>query len=323
VNLTLPRAVLVPLMLLAGALVAVQSRINGGLADEIGTGLRAGVLAAVISFGSGLVVISVLVASTRSGRASMRRLAQARRNGRLRWYEVLGGLGGAFFVASQGIAVGTIGVALFIVAFTAGQSLSSLAVDHLGFGPGGAQSVSVARTVAAACAIVAVLLKAVEQVDAGATWLTVGLALLAFATGLAQALQQALNGRVSAVVGTTATTWNNFVVGTLALLVLLVVAFLVDGHVEGLPTAGWYYLGGVLGIGFIMVAAVAVHTFGVLVLGLCMIAGQVVMAEVLDVLDPSVEVGGLGLLGGAVALAGVVVALALSAPRHGDGPSPA
>jgi len=298
-------------MVLGGALVALQSRVNGALADEIGTGLRAGVLAAVVSFGSGLLVITVVVATTSSGRASMRRLADARTSRRLRWYEVLGGLGGAFFVASQGIAVGTIGVALFIVAFTAGQSLSSLAVDHVGFGPGGVQSASAGRMVAATCAIAAVLLKAVEQLDAGATWLTVVLAVLAFATGIAQAVQQALNGRVSAVVGSPATTWNNFLVGTTALLVVLAASYLVDGRVDGLPAAPWYYLGGVLGIGFIMIAAIAVHAFGVLVLGLCMIAGQVVTAELVDVLDPAVEVGPLGLLGGGVALLGVAVALTL------------
>jgi len=49
------RLAAVPLMLVAGALVAVQSQINGRLAEEIGTGMRAGVLAAVISFGTGLV----------------------------------------------------------------------------------------------------------------------------------------------------------------------------------------------------------------------------------------------------------------------------
>ncbi|WP_229053947.1 DMT family transporter [Aeromicrobium sp. Leaf350] len=318
-NLTLPRGLMVPLMVLAGALVAFQSRVNGALAGEIGTGLRAGTLAAVISFGSGLAVMTLIVVTTESGRRSMRRLAHARSSRRLRWYELVGGLGGALFVASQGIAVGTIGVALFIVAFTAGQSLSSLAVDHLGFGPGGVQAVSVGRTVAAACAIVAVLLKAIEQLDAGATWLTVGLAALAFVAGTAQAVQQALNGRVSAVVQSPATTWNNFLVGTTALLVLLAVSFLVDGRVGALPTAGWYYLGGVLGIGFIMIAAVAVQTYGVLVLGLCMIAGQVVTAELLDLLDPVVEVGALGLVGGAVALLGVVVALLLTPPRRAEG----
>lgn len=311
---TVPRIAMVPLMVLAGALVALQSRVNGALADEIGSGLRSGVMAAVISFGSGLAVISVVVVATGSGRASMRRLAHARAVRRLRWYELLGGLGGAFFVASQGIAVGTIGVAMFIVAFTAGQSLSSLVVDHLGFGPGLAQRASTGRAVAAAFAIVAVLLKALDQIETGATWVTLGLALLAFATGIAQAVQQALNGRVSKVVGSPATTWNNFLVGTTALLVLLAVSFLVDGRIGELPTTPWLYLGGVLGIGFIMVAAIAVHAYGVLVLGLCMIAGQVVTAEVLDVIDPAVTVGSLGIAGGVVALVGVAVALLLTPP---------
>ena len=45
------RIAAVPLMLVAGALVAVQSHLNGDLAVELGTGPRAGFGAAVISFG--------------------------------------------------------------------------------------------------------------------------------------------------------------------------------------------------------------------------------------------------------------------------------
>ncbi|MFT4299782.1 MAG: DMT family transporter [Aeromicrobium sp.] len=308
----MPRAALVPLMVLGGALVALQSRVNGALADEIGTGLRAAALAAVVSFGCGLAIITAFVVSTPAGRRSLRRLTHARHIGRLRWYETLGGLGGAFFVASQGLAVGTVGLALFIVAFTAGQSLSSLVVDHTGLGPGNAQPASAGRIVAASCAIAAVLLKSVDRLDAGATWTTVGLALVAFGAGTAQAVQQALNGRVSRAAGAPATTWNNFIVGTTALLALLAVSFLADGHVKRLPDAGWHYLGGLLGIGFIVIAAIAVRTYGVLVLGLCMIAGQVVTAEIIDIADPAVRTGPLGLLGGAVALAGALTALALS-----------
>ena len=43
-----------------GCLVALQSEVNGRLADELGSGLRAGALAAVVSFGSGLVVLALV-----------------------------------------------------------------------------------------------------------------------------------------------------------------------------------------------------------------------------------------------------------------------
>jgi transporter family-2 protein len=302
-------------MLLVGALVTVQSRVNGSLAGELGDGLRAGALAAVISFGSGLLVLSVVVLSHRRRRAGLLRLRDALRGQgpeglrRLRPVHLLGGLCGAFFVASQGIAVGVIGVALFIVAFTAGQSVASLLVDHLGLGPGGHQPVSRPRAIAALFAVAGVTVKVLGDLDGSGLGVALLLALLALVAGCLQAVQQAFNGRVSQVGGPLATTWNNFAVGTAALVLLLLVSLLAPGHLEGLPTSWWYYVGGVLGVAFIAISAVTVQIHGVLVLGLCSIAGQVVAAEVIEVLDPAVEVSALGLLGGVLAVLGVVVAL--------------
>ena len=90
---------------------------------------------------------------------------------------------------------------------------------------------------------------------------------------------------------------------------LLVVSLALPGRIDGFPTQWWYYVGGVLGVGFIAISAVAVQIHGVLVLGLCSIAGQVVAAEVVEVVDPDVAVSPLGLLGGVLAVLGVVVAL--------------
>ena len=50
--------------LLGGALFALQSRLNGELADRAGSALWA----AVLSFGSGLVVVAALVAALPAGR---------------------------------------------------------------------------------------------------------------------------------------------------------------------------------------------------------------------------------------------------------------
>ncbi|WP_311210005.1 MULTISPECIES: DMT family transporter [unclassified Aeromicrobium] len=303
------RAMTVPLMLLVGALVTLQSRVNGSLAGQLGDGLRAGALAAVVSFGSGLLLLTLVVLSHPRRRAGLLRLRDALRLRRLRPVELLGGLGGAFFVASQGIAVGIIGVALFIVAFTAGQSVASLVVDHVGLGPGGRQAASRPRAIAALFAVAAVTVKVLGDLDGTELGLSLLLASLALVAGCLQAVQQALNGRVSAIGGPLATTWNNFVVGTAALLVLLVVSLAIPGRIDGFPTQWWYYVGGVLGVGFIAISAVAVQIHGVLVLGLCSIAGQVVAAEVVEVVDPDVAVSPLGLLGGVLAVLGVVVAL--------------
>ena len=220
------RAATVPLMLLVGALITLQSRVNASLAGQLGDGLRAGALAAVVSFGSGLLLLSAVVLSHPRRRAGLRRVLDALRDPdaggdrpRLRPVHLLGGLGGAFFVASQGIAVGVIGVALFIVAFTAGQSVASLVVDHVGLGPGGHEPVSRPRAVAALFAVAAVTVKVLGDLDGSHLGLSLLLASLALVAGCLQAVQQAFNGKISAVGGPLVTTWNNFLVGTSALLV--------------------------------------------------------------------------------------------------------
>ncbi len=305
----------VPLMLGGGGLIAIQSQLNSQLAAGLGEGLRAGVLAAVISFGSGLALLTIAGLATPRGRRSMGNVTAAVRARRLRWYEAIGGLVGAYFVAAQGITVGTIGVALFIVAFTAGQAGSSLLVDRLGLSPGGQHAVSRSRLIAAGFAIVAVILKAGEQLDSDAGALLVPFALIALLGGIGQSVQQALNGRVSVVAGSYATTWNNFAVGTAALVALLAVSFALDGQITALPHEPWLYLGGLCGIGFIYMASWTVRIHGVLVLGLCMIAGQVVTAELIELLVDPDRVGILGLVGGALTVVGVLIALALRPAR--------
>lgn len=309
------RTLSVPLMLGGGGLIAIQSQLNSQLAAGLGEGLRAGLLAAVISFGSGLLVLSVLGSTTARGRVAIGGVTAAVRGGRLRWYEALGGLVGAFFVAAQGVTVGTIGVALFIVAFTAGQACSSLLVDRLGLSPGGRHAVSAARLIAAGFALVAVILKAGEQLDSQAGALLVPFALIAFVAGVGQSVQQALNGRVSVVAGSFATTWNNFAVGTTALVALLAVSFTVDGTIDALPREPWLYLGGLFGICFIYVATWTVQIHGVLVLGLCGIAGQVVTAELIELIVDPDRVGIVGLVGGGLTIVGVAIALLVRPAR--------
>lgn len=303
------RIAAVPLMLLAGALVAVQSQINGRLADEMGGGASAGIAAATISFGTGLVLLTVVVLRLSSARAGVRRIAGDLRRGRLRPHEVLGGLFGAYLVATQGLTIGTIGVALFSVAVTAGQSSSSLLVDHLGIGPSGRQPFSYPRAVAAAFAIVAVVLAASERlVDTFSLEIAV-FALLPLLAGAGAAIQLALNGRLSAIGGPWAATFNNFVVGMIALVACLGVSLLVDGGLGDLPGAWWMYAGGPMGVAFIWLAATLVKVHGVLVLGLSLIAGQVICAELIELLGSSAHVGIVGVAAGGLTVAGVLVAL--------------
>lgn len=304
------RWVAVPVMLGAGALFAGQSEINGRLAHELGTGLRASLAAALVSFGSGLLVLATLTALLPHQRRGARRFAAAVRTGALPPFLLLGGLFGAFLVASQGLTVATIGVALFTVAVTAGQSTSALLVDHHGFGPSGRHHWSAPRGVAAAFAIVAVVLATGERLVHELAWQTALFAALPFLAGAGAAVQQATNGRVSHQVGPWLTTLNNFAVGTAGLAVAFVLSLLAQGDLAAPPTTWWLYVGGVMGIGFIWLAALLVRVHGVLVLGLCMIAGQVVGGQAIEA-AAGAHVGPVGAAAGLLVVLGVVVALVL------------
>ncbi|SCG42303.1 DMT family transporter [Micromonospora inositola] len=297
----------------AGVAVAVQSRING----ELGVRLADGIAAAVVSFGLGLLVLLVLVPATRGGRRGLAALRAALAEGSLRPWQCLGGVCGAFLVATQGLTIGTLGVALFTVAVVAGQSGSSLLVDWAGIGPTGRQPVTPNRLVGAVLTVVAVLLAVGDRLgDPGA----LALALLPLLAGVGIAWQQAVNGRVRGAAGSAlAATLVNFTVGTVALLATLAIEMAVRGRPSGsFPTEPWLYLGGPIGIVFIALAAAIVRFTGVLLLGLATIAGQIVGAVLLDLVLPAAasHPGPTTLLGAALTLVAVLIAALGPAPRR-------
>ncbi|WP_349880995.1 DMT family transporter [Micromonospora sp. HUAS YX12] len=286
-------------------MVAVQSRING----ELGVRLADGIAAAVVSFGVGLLILLVLVPATPGGRRGLAALRGALRAGTLRPWQCLGGVCGAFLVATQGLTIGALGVAVFTVAVVAGQSGSSLLVDRAGIGPTGRQPVTPNRLIGAVLTVLAVLLAVGDRLgDPDA----LVLALLPLAAGVGIAWQQAVNGRVRAASGSAMTaTLVNFTVGTAALLVTFAVDLAVRGRPAGaFPDEPWLYLGGPLGIVFIALAAALVRFTGVLLLGLATIAGQIVGAVLLDlVLPTAASHPGLDtLLGAALTMVAVLVA---------------
>ncbi|MEU5549581.1 MULTISPECIES: DMT family transporter [unclassified Micromonospora] len=318
------RAGAVALGAVAGVAVATQSRING----ELGVRLDDGVAAALVSFGLGLLVLVVLGVATGNGRRGLTALRAALGTGRLRLWQCLGGVCGAFLVFTQSATVGTLGVAVFTVAVVAGQSGSSLVVDRAGVGPSGPQPVTLARLAGAVLTVAAVLLAVGDRLAEPAT---IGLALLPLLAGVGVAWQQAVNGRVREATRSTVTaTLVNFAVGTAALLAVFVVSLAVRGVPAGdLPAEPWLYLGGPIGVTFIAVAAAVVRLTGVLLLGLATVAGQVVGAVLLDVLLPSAQTrpatstvlgAALTLVAVAVAaLGGRIGAAARARRRDGDG----
>jgi bacterial/archaeal transporter family-2 protein len=302
-----------------GMAVALQARINGELGQRIGDGL----VAALLSFLGGLVLLLVAAATRPAMRSGLRRVAAAVRTRRLRPAHLLGGICGAFLVTCQGLTVALIGVAVFTVAVVAGQAVSSLLVDRAGVGPGGSRPITARRVAGAVLALAAVVLSVSDRLGAP---VDLWPALLPALGGLGVAWQQAVNGRVGAVArddgpplaGMLPATLVNFATGTLALLAVTAVELAVRGLPGPLPTQPWLYLGGLLGVLFIGAAAAIVPVTGVLVLGLGTVAGQLIGALLVDLFLPAGpgHLTGAALLGTALALLAVGV-ITLPGRRRG------
>ena len=285
----------------SGALVALQSRVNGALKLALDDAL----LAAVVSFGTGLLVVVAVVLARPSARAAVALVRG------VPWWTRLGGLGGASLVAVGAAAAPVLGVALLTVGLVAGQTTGGILVDRAGLGPGGRRPLTGPRLAGALLCLAAVGLSAAGR---GARDADPGLLGLVVLAGFLISLQQALNGRVRAATGDAAVaTLVNFVVGTVALVLGLLVHVAVAGAPDadwpGLSDA-WLYTGGPMGAAFVGVAAVVVRTLGVLRLGLAVVAGQLVGALLLDVFAPrpGAAVGVVTVLAAALTLVAVGVA---------------
>lgn len=289
---------------LVGVLTAVQARINGSLGLALGDGLTA----ALISFGTGLVIVVVLCAALPGGRAAVARLVRGVGTS-IPYWMLIGGLAGALTVATQGLTVATIGVALFTVGVVAGQTVNGLVLDRVGYGPAGVVAVTLARVVGGALVIGAVVLCLAGEGLTGVPW---WMLVLPFLAGAGIAWQQATNGRLRQAVGSPlVATLVNFVGGTIALAIAAVVRWIVAGAPERLPAEPWLYVGGAIGMFYIFLSAALVRYTGVLLLGLGSVVGLLATSVVLDVAWPPLAGPpfAVAVVAVFVALAGVVVAV--------------
>ena len=275
----------VALAVLCGCAVAVQSRINGQLGSDLGDGF----VAALISFGSGLVIIALVALISRAGRNGIRTVRAAIRAGEIPWWHTAGGIGGALFVLSQGVVVGLLGIALFTVATVAGQTISGMVIDARGVGTMPPKAITITRIVGAALALVSVLIAVLPQVSGQAhVWVIAA----PFAVGLLLGLQQALNGQIKTLANSaTAATFFNFLFGTAILAVFAAVNLAIAGLPHSYPSNPVFYLGGAIGVLFIAGFAAVTPTIGVLLQSLAAVSGQLLMALLLDFVAPTDGLG--------------------------------
>jgi transporter family-2 protein len=107
------------------------------------------------------------------------------------------------------------------------------------------------------------------------------LILLMFCGGLAIAIQPSLNARLALKVGSYESSLISFAVGTLAMLVMVMIAG--RGNLRNIADVSWWELtGGLLGAYFVTMTIIAVPRLGTLSVMSIIIAGQLITGALLD-----------------------------------------
>lgn len=296
-----PHLLAVVATLAAGVLIPLQSRVNGGLGVAMGDGFGA----ALYSFTSGWIVISIVLLFSKKARTGVRRIISLLRSGQLPVWLVIGGAFGGFMVLTQGLAAGALGISLFTVAVVAGQGLSAMVIDGRGWFGVEKRSPNFARVLGAITVIIGVGLVAESP-----SLETAALLALPFLGGLGLGYQQAVNGRVRiSAESALAATFINFAMGSLFLLVLKLVTLPSSGISQNYPTEWWLYIGGIAGLIYIGIQVTTVAKVGVLGLGVLLGTGQLIGSLLVDILFPIAgqDLTALHFIGVFVTLAGAVL----------------
>lgn len=293
-----------------GVMTAVQARVNGVLGVKVDNGIVAG----LISFTVGLIVLIVVIPCIPSARRGVVRLWRGIRGRTIPFWMLLGGVCGALTVSTQGITAGLLGVSLFTVGVVAGQTLQGLILDRIGIGPAGVVAVTTGRVLGGLFALAAVAISLSGDVLGRAPlWML----LLPFATGVGIAWQAAANGRLAQRVQSPITaTLMSFAGGVVVLALAAGISILLRGLPETPPAEPWLYLGGPLGFAYILLGAFIVAHTGVLLMALGSVLGQLAASVVIDLIWPAAAGPALWQIIGMVVVAVASVVVAAPRPRR-------
>ena len=269
---------------LSGAMIALQARANGELSHRLDNGLQA----ALVSFGSGLIILFAITLFNAKIKEGIKNLRQSVASKEIaRWKLFAGALGGSF-VAIQSQIVPLIAVAIFSVASIAGQTAMSLIVDRIGLTGGGKKLISPRRVLAAFLTVVAVFVSVLDRIDAKN--LSMFAVIVGVIGGAIVGVQRALNGQINEHSQQSFTTsLVNFTTGTAFLLVLIIVGLIMDGNeLSALPSGPWWiYTGGIIGVIYIAFTSTIVQHLGVLTFTLFSVGGQLIASLVIDLISPT------------------------------------
>lgn len=280
-KLQLGKSLLIGFAIAIAALNSLQARVNA----ELGFRTEDGFLSALLSITGGVLILSAVMLVSPKGRKGLRSLPVALREKRLAWWQLLGGISGAYYAIAQTTTGIVLGVALFSVAIVAGQTLSSLLMDRLGVGPSGVHQITWPRLIGTLMVLMSVMLSVGGQLEAD---FSVFIAIVPFMAGFGMGWQLAVNGRVRKETDSVlAAAYLNFSIAAVLLLLIVLVRGFSMGWPSSLPIEPWLYTGGFLGAIFIAGSAFVVARIGVLILGVAVVAGQLLGAMAIDILAPS------------------------------------
>ena len=269
---------------LSGVMIALQARANGELSHRLGNGVEA----ALVSFGSGLIIIAVIAIFSPTIKEGARNLRGAVARKELpKWILFAGALGGSF-VAVQTHIVPLIGVAIYSVASIAGQTAASLVVDRIGLTGGGKKKITPRRITAAFFTVFAVFISVFDRIDAKN--LSLFAVLLGCLAGAIVGVQRAMNGQINEHSHQSFTTsFLNFIMGTSFLVIFLtILAIFSTEKIVRLPAGPWWiYTGGVIGVVYIAFTSTIVQHLGVLTFTLFSVGGQLIGSLLIDLYSPS------------------------------------
>jgi transporter family-2 protein len=291
---------------ISGLMIALQARANGELSHRLDNGLQA----ALVSFGSGLIIIAIVAIFNPSIKQGVRTLSKAVKERNLPSWTLFAGMLGGSFVAVQTQIVPLIGVAIYSVASIAGQSAISLVVDRIGLTGGGKKHITPRRVTAAFVTVFAVFISVADRLDGRD--LSIAAVILGVVAGAIVGIQRALNGQINEHSQQSFTTsLLNFAMGTTFLTVLLLIAIVLgETELSPLPAGPWWiYTGGVIGVVYIAFTSTIVQHLGVLTFTLISVGGQLVGSLLIDLLSPTegVQVSIYLVVGIAMTYLGVIV----------------
>ena len=269
---------------ISGFMIAVQARANGELSSRMGNPIEA----ALVSFGSGLIIISFISAFNPAIKNGARNLRGALKRKEIPLWTLFAGMLGGSFVAVQTQIVPIIGVAIYSVASIAGQTAASLVVDRIGLTGGGKKHITVRRVAAAGITVLAVLISVLDRIEANN--LSVLAVLLGCFAGAIVGVQRALNGQINESTQQSFTTsLLNFIMGTTILVIFLGIGMLINRtEIVSLPAGPWWmYTGGTIGVIYIAFTSTIVQHLGVLTFTLISVGGQLVGSLLIDFYSPT------------------------------------